>query len=123
MYVDTSHRKTYTRYLLRDSYREGSKVKHRTIASLSSCSQEEIEAIKLALKYKGDLTHLMSIEEVKAREGLRIGAVYSLKAVADRIGLTQALGHDRQGKLAMWQVKARIVEQGSGLRGVGPAEC
>ena len=122
MYVDTSHRKTYTRYLLRDSYREGSKVKHRTIASLSSCSQEEIEAIKLALKYKGDLTHLMSIEEVKAKEGLRIGAVYSLKAIADRIGLTQALGHDRQGKLALWQVQARLMEQGSRLRAVRLAE-
>jgi transposase len=122
MFVDTSHRKTYTRYLLRDSYREGGKVKHRTIASLSSCSQEEIEAIKLALKYKGDLTHLMSIEEVKAKEGLRIGAVYSLKAIADRIGLTQALGHDRQGKLALWQVEARLMEQGSRLRAVRLAE-
>jgi len=122
MYVDTSHRKTYTRYLLRDSYREGGKVKHRTIASLSSCSQEEIEAIKLALKYKGDLTHLVSIKEVKAKEGLRIGAVYSLKVIADRIGLTQALGHDRQGKLALWQVQARLMDQQSRLRAVRLAE-
>ena len=122
MHVDTSHRKNYTRYLLRDSYREGGKVKHRTIASLNRCSQEEIDAIKLALKYKGNLTHLMSIEEVKAKEGLRIGAVYSLKAIADRIGLTRALGHDREGKLALWQVEARLMEQGSRLRAVRLAE-
>ena len=88
MYVDTSHRKTYTRYLLRDSFRKDGKVKHRTIASLSSCSHEEIVAIKLALKHKGDLAHLVSLKQIETREGLRIGAVYSLKVIADRIGLT-----------------------------------
>jgi hypothetical protein len=42
MYVDVSHvrqgSKTYTRYLLREPYREDGKVKHRTIANLSGCS-------------------------------------------------------------------------------------
>lgn len=118
MYVDTSHRKTYTRYLLRDSFRKDGKVKHRTIASLSSCSQEEIAAIKLALKHKGDLAHLVSLKQIKTREGLRVGAVYGLKVIADRIGLTQALGNDRQGKLALWQVQARLMDQGSRLRAV-----
>jgi hypothetical protein len=122
MYVDTSHRKTYTRYLLRDSFREDGKVRHRTIASLSSCSQEEIAAIKLALKHKGDLAHLVSIKEVKTREGIRIGAVYSLKVIADRIGLTRALGNDRQGKLALWQAQARLMDQRSRLRAVRLAE-
>jgi hypothetical protein len=118
MYVDTSHRKTYTRYLLRDSFRKDGKVKHRTIASLSSCSHEEIVAIKLALKHKGDLAHLVSLKQVKTREGLRIGAVYSLKVIADRIGLTRALGNDRQAKLALWQVQARLMDQRSRLRAV-----
>ena len=92
MYVDTSYRKTYTRYLLRDSFRKDGKVKHRTIASLSSCNQEEIAAIKLAMKHKGDLTQLVSLKQIKTREGLRIGAVYSLKVIADRIGLIPSLG-------------------------------
>ena len=118
MYVDTSHRKTYTRYLLRDSFREGGKVKHRTIASLSSCSEEEIAAIKMALKHKGDLAHLVSIKDVKAKQGLRIGAVYSLKVIAGRVGLTRALGNDRQGKLALWQVQTRLMNQRSRLRAV-----
>jgi len=122
MYVDTSHRKTYTRYLLRDSYRENGKVRHRTIASLSSCSQNEIAAIKLALKHKDDLAHLVNIKQIKAREGLRIGAVYSLKVIADRIGLNRALGNDRQGKLALWQVQARLMDQRSRLRSVRLAE-
>ena len=122
MYVDTSHRKTNTRYLLRDSFREDGKVRHRTIANLSSCSQAEIAAIKLALKHKGDLSHLVSIKEVKTREGMRIGAVYSLKVIADRTGLTRALGNDRQGKLALWQVQARLMDQRSRLRAVRLAE-
>ena len=109
MYVDTSRRKTYSRYLLRDSFRKNGKVKHRTIASLSSCSQEEIAAIKLALKHKGELAHLVSVKDIKAREGLRIGAVYSLKVIADRIGLSRALGNDRQGKLVLSCINQRNI--------------
>ncbi|MBU4233574.1 MAG: hypothetical protein KKF43_13740, partial [Proteobacteria bacterium] len=36
--------KTYRRYLLRESYRHEGKVKHRTIANLSHCSEAEIAA-------------------------------------------------------------------------------
>jgi transposase len=126
VYIDTSYTtrggKTYARYLLRDSYRQDSKVKHRTIANLSACSEEEIAAIKLAMKHKKDLAHLVNIEEVDAREGMRIGAVFSLKAIADRIGLTAALGSDQQGKLALWQVLARLMGQGSRLSAVRLAE-
>ena len=61
MYVDRStvrskSGKSYTRYLLRESYRENGKVKHRTIANLSKCKPQEIEAIRLALRHKADLT-------------------------------------------------------------------
>jgi transposase len=122
MYVDTSHRKGHTRYLLRESFRENGKVRHRTIANISSCSEEEIVAIKLALKHKGDLAHLVNINDIKTVQGLRIGAVYSLKVIADRIGLTGALGYDRQGKLALWQVLARLMAQQSRLSAVRLAE-
>jgi hypothetical protein len=32
----------YGRVLIRDSYRDGNKVKHRTIANISKCSPTEI---------------------------------------------------------------------------------
>ncbi|EQD54753.1 hypothetical protein B1B_09526, partial [mine drainage metagenome] len=58
MYVDVSksiqYGKTYTRYLLRESYRDNGKVKQRTVGNISHCSPEEIQAIRLALKYKGN---------------------------------------------------------------------
>ena len=64
MYVDSSsitvNHKTYTRHLLRTSFRKDGKVKHRTIANISSCSDEEIQAVKLGLKYKGNLAELAS---------------------------------------------------------------
>ena len=43
MYLDRSkitvNGKTYHRVLLRQSYRQEGKVKHRTIANLSACSE------------------------------------------------------------------------------------
>jgi len=45
MYIDTSHitrgGKTYTRHLLRESYRANGKVLHRTIANVSQGSAAE----------------------------------------------------------------------------------
>ncbi len=45
----------YRSILLWESYRENGKVKNRTIANLSDCTPQEIEAIKLALKYRSRL--------------------------------------------------------------------
>ena len=39
------------------SDREGEKVKHRTLANLSHCSDEEIEAIRIALKGKKQIVY------------------------------------------------------------------
>jgi len=105
MYVDTSksiqNGKVYTRSLLRESYREKGKVKHRTIANISKCSDKEIQAIKLALKHKNDLTSLGS-----------------LKGNIKTLHITRALGNSTDAKLALWQVMARIIDQGSRLSAV-----
>jgi hypothetical protein len=126
MHIDTSYSlqngKTYIRHLMRDSYRENGKVKHRTIANLSHCTEQEIAALKLALKYKGNLTVLGSIDEIEMKEGMRIGAIFSLKTIADRIGLSQALGYTEQGRLAVWQVLSTLIGQGSRLKSVRLAE-
>lgn len=122
MYIDQSisrqRGKIYTRTLLRDSYREDGKVKHHTIANLSKCSQEEIEAMKLALKYKGNLDELCSIKDIKTKIGLSVGVIVLLNSLANRLSIDKALGNDRMGKLALWQVMARIIDQGSRLSAV-----
>jgi hypothetical protein len=67
MYIDTSRitrgGKTYTRHLLRESYRAHGKVLHRTIANVSHCSAAEIEALRLALRHKEDLEHLGTLTD------------------------------------------------------------
>ena len=128
MYVDQSHSGKYVRFLLRDSYRQDGKVKHRTIANLSSCSPQEIEAIKLALKHKDDLAALLSLrEDVCLRQGLSVGAVWVVYDIARQLGVEAALGATGQGKLALWQVIARVIDQGSRLSAVrlagGCAAC
>ena len=124
MYVDSStvrskSGKTYTRHLLRESFRENGKVRHRTVANLSKCSEEEILAIKLALKHKKHLAELVAVDEsLTLLQGSSIGAVAVLYAVAKELGIAKALGYTRQGKLALWQVFARIIAQGSRLSAV-----
>lgn len=115
--------KIYTRYLLRESYREGKDVRHRTIANISSCSPEEIAAIKLALQHKGNLADLVVLDrDVRLVQGPSVGATLLLKAIADRTGVTEALGRSREGRLGLWQVMARLLDQASRLKAVRIAE-
>jgi len=120
MYIEkTNSRGKYTCYLLRETYRENGKVKHRTIANLSGCHEEEIQAMRLALKHKENLSQLISVTEaVSLRQGLSVGAVWLVFNIAKKTGITEALGNSRQGKLALWQVIARVIDQGSRLSAV-----
>lgn len=116
-------KKIYSSILLRESYRKDGKVKKRTIANLSHCKPEEIAAIKLALKYKDDLSELGSLKEsVKLQEGLSVGAIWVVYQVAKRIGIERSLGTSFAGKMVMWQVIARVIDQGSRLSAVRLAQ-
>jgi transposase len=125
MYVDSSTirqgDKSYTRHLLRESYREGKKVKHRTIANISDCSEEEIAAIRLALRHKKNLSELTTTGKAQSfsqKQGLSIGAVWTAHTLAKQLGIVDAFGTTREGKLALWQVIARVIDQGSRLSAV-----
>jgi hypothetical protein len=123
MRLDTIHKtvngKTYTSHLLRHAYRDHGKVRHRTIANLTGYPVAEIAAIRLALEHQGDLAHLASLREnLVLKQGLSVGAVFTLDAVAKRLGLHHALGHSQEAKCALWQVLARVIDQGSRLSAV-----
>src|SRR5688500_18123989 len=119
MYIDTAKStrggRTYIRHLRRDSYRADGKVKHRTIANLGDGSEAEIAAMKLALKHKGCLSILSSTNDVHLEQGKRFGAVWQWHQLAGRLGLAMALGCHEQGKIALFQVIARAIAQGSRL--------
>ena len=123
MYIDTGKSKSNQRVLLRESYREGGRVRHRTIANISRCKPEEINAIAWALKNKNAFADSASPSFADTeRQGLSAGGVWTVFQIARELGIVDALGHDRQGRLALWQVIARVLDQGSRLSAVRLAQ-
>lgn len=140
MFLDTSTVRSakgvaYSRVLLRSSFREEGKVRHRTLGNLSDCSEAEINAIRLALKHKDQLASLLAGESLKAQpakaapaaaspggpaftQGPGVGAIAVLRGLAEELGIVAALGDEREGRLALWQVIARALDQGSRLSAV-----
>jgi transposase len=114
MYVATvPNRNSPPAILLRESFREDGKVKNRTLANLSSWPPERVDALRCLLR--GELDHLASLTPVC---GAVFGLLHALKQVADRLGITAALGRGQSGKLCLFLVLARIAHQGSRLSAV-----
>jgi len=113
---------SHTCTLLRESYydKPTGKVKNRTLANLTHCDPLSVEAMQFALKHKKDFYEIKAMGKmsIQHQHGLSVGAMWMVYEVAKRIGLEKALGKDRQGQLAMWQVLARVIEQGSCLSSV-----
>jgi len=118
----SSNGKTYQSIYLRESYRDGAHVRKRDIANLTHCDPQEIAAIELALQFKGDLAALGSLDSVHLSQGLSFGAVWAVWQTARRLGIDQALGVGFAAQLALWQVLARVLEQGSRLSAVRLAQ-
>jgi len=70
-------------------------------------------------KHKGNLAALISVKEsLRFQQGLPVGAVWLLFSLAKQLNLVKALGSSIPAKLALWQVIARIIDQGSRLSAV-----
>jgi transposase len=114
MFIDlVPNRNSPPAILLRESFREGSKVRKRTIANLSSWPASRIEVFRRLLR--GELDTL-SLPELF--QGPIFGVLFVLKQIANQLGLTAAIGHTRLGKLALFLVLARLPHQGSRLSAV-----
>jgi hypothetical protein len=100
--------------LLRESYRDGARVKNRTLANLSDWAPEKIEALRAALR--GD-------KLVPAGEGMEIvralphGHVAAALGMARQIGLDELLpdGPERQRNLALALIVERLIDPASKL--------
>jgi hypothetical protein len=100
--------------LLRESYRDGDKVKNRTLKNLSDWPAARIELLRAVLR--GD-------ELVPAGEGLEIvralphGHVLAALGTAQRIKLDRLLPRalERRSKLALALIVARVIDPGSKL--------
>lgn len=99
--------------LLREGYRDGKTVKTRTLANLSHWPPERIDALRRALK--GELDGIAGAHPISDRI---YGVLFVLKQIAERLGLSKALGQSRMGALALFLVCARVAHQGSRLSAV-----
>lgn len=106
--------KVFKTVLLRKSYREGGKVKNKTIANISNCSEDEINRIKSALKNKTNSLEFAGAG-FEIHQGRSIGGVYVLYKLAERLGIVSALGNSFHAKLTLWLIISRILEQRSRL--------
>ena len=100
--------------LLREGYREDGRVKTRTLANITNWKPERIEAFRRALKGEFDGIAL----DVDPIVDKNFGILFALKKLADRLGITKALGKSRLGKIALFLVLARIADRGSRLSAV-----
>ena len=114
--------------LLRESYRHNGKVKNRTLANLTAVPADAVEAIKQVLRQPTQFhaqeppalpsAHAdarAAVPAVVIEQGVSIGAVATVYQVAQKLGITHVLGRSQQGKLALWQVIARVIQPGSRL--------
>jgi hypothetical protein len=95
MHVDVvPNRNSRPCVLIRESFRENGKVKHRTVKNISDLPPDRIMAIKRALH--GDFDHLAfsGLGEAGTEQGPQFGALYLAYQVAKQIGLEDA----RQGQ-------------------------
>jgi hypothetical protein len=117
--------RTYRRDLLRESRRVKGKVVKETVANVTEWPEEVKTAIRLALDagrargQSGTLADAVAGRPgFSLQQGKSVGALYLLCQLAGQLGLPAVLGADRQGRLALWQVLARVQDQGSRLSAV-----
>jgi transposase len=94
--------------LLRESYREGSKVGKRTLANLSSLSAAQIEAIRATLRGEALQPLAQSFEVTASRSH---GHVQAVALTLQRLGLASLLASKpcRERELVLAMVASRIV--------------
>jgi hypothetical protein len=113
MFIQRTQRKAkdkvYHSVVLMENYREGKKVKHRTITTLTKWPKDIVDDLEKLLKGKA----VTSIEDMNLSVGKSFGAIQVIKQIANKLGIEQALGNSKEAKLAMVQIAGRIIAQQS----------
>lgn len=124
MYIQNYTRKkksgTYQTTYIAESYREDGKVKRRHLCNLTHLEEGLKQAICQAV-YKYQQNNL-SYNHLEPIQGKSVGALLAFAHLAKLTHITKALGHSRQGRLALFQIIARLVCQKSRLHSVSWAK-
>jgi hypothetical protein len=98
--------------LLRESYRDGGKVRTRTLANLTGWPDAKVEALRRVLK--GD-TALVCADELRIERSLPHGHVAAVLGMAKKLKLDKLLPKSRLGKLGLAMIVARVIEPAAKL--------
>jgi len=113
MFIQRTQRKTkdkvYHSVALIENYREGKKVRHRTIATITKWPKHIVDDLEKILKGNA----VFSLDDLNLSNGKSFGAIEVVRQVAQKLGIMQALGNSKQAKLAMVQIAGRIITQQS----------
>ena len=115
MYVTrVPNRRSPPAVLLRESYRDGSRVKTRTLANLTDWPDAKIEALRRVLKGE---TAIVSADALRIERSLPHGHVAAVLGMAKRLGLHKLLRGfpSRLAKLALAMIVARVIEPAAKL--------
>lgn len=105
--------RVYESVLLRRTYRDGSKVKHETLANLRALPNEAVAAIEATLKGQ---QLVPAGEAFTISRSLPHGHVAAAAAMAHKLGLPALLGPEgRQRDLALALILSRVVHPSSKL--------
>jgi hypothetical protein len=112
--VDKSgQQREYVSHLLRRTYRDGTRVKHETLANLTPLPQAAIEAVRASLAGK---TLVVAGEGLEVTGSLPHGHVAAVHAQAKALGLPGLLGPaGRERDIALALIIARVCRPGSKL--------
>ena len=104
----------YESRLLRHTYRDGGKVRHKTLANLSKMPDHVVDAVEAALK--GEVLAPAGQAAVTVARSLPHGHVAAVHAVARTLGLPALLGPaGRHRDLALALIISRVAHPGSKL--------
>ncbi len=136
--------KSYESVLLRESFRVGSKVSSRTLAVLTKLPKWLISTIESAINHRNDdssppsqtspADSIAALNQVPnspviVEQAESFGALWLVKSLADKLGISKALAPDNCPKsdrldcdhdfsqIALWRVCARVLNPGISLLG------
>lgn len=115
MYVDiVPNRNSPPAVLLREAWRDGKKVKKRTVANLSSLPSDQVELIRRVLKGEALVPAEDAFRIVRARPHGHVAAVVG---TMKKLGVAELLGTrpHRKRQLTLAMIAARLIAPGSKL--------
>jgi transposase len=114
--------RTRSSILLRESYREGSSVKKRTLQNITHWGEERIAALEAVLKENVQGRAFTNAADVELETGKNFGALFTFCSLSKFLKLPEALGESRQGRLALMMAVLRPIKPVSKLGTVAMAK-